>query len=212
MLNKEKLPVSEIIALAVMECICVLAVVLGFLAVDISGIFEYTFSYTVLTGALLGAVVSVLNFLFLCNAVNRGIDQFLELRGDAELDEEQAAAFAEKHSAIIQGAVQKSMIVRTASIAAVLIVAFITEWFDPIATVIPILMYRPLMTWGSYILGIIKGRMDKRCGSAAASLEDSANEGTEAEKAAPFTDGGANEDAAVEAEPETEPAIEDAEA
>ncbi len=162
MLDKEKMPKSEIIALAVMEAACVLATMLIFWIVDLSGVIEYTFSYKVVTGALLGAAVSVVNFIVLCNAVNRGIDRFLELRGDAEMDEEEAADFAEKNSSVIQAAVQKSMIIRTASIAVVLVAAFLLGWFDPIATVIPILMYRPLITWGNHILGVIKSMMAKR--------------------------------------------------
>lgn len=162
MLDKEKMPKSEIIALAVMEAVCVLATMLIFWIVDLSGVIEYTFSYKVVTGAILGAAVSVVNFIVLCNAVNRGIDKFLELRGDAEMDEEEAADFAEKNSSVIQAAVQKSMFIRSGSIVVVLVVAFLLGWFDPIATVIPILMYRPLITWGNHILGVIKSMMAKR--------------------------------------------------
>ena len=101
---------------------------------------------------MLGAAVIILNFLLLSAAVNKAIDDFMALRGDKEFTDEEAEAFATKNSGMIQNAVKKSFIIRTISIAAILIVAFITKWFNPVATVIPIIAYQPIITWGNHIV------------------------------------------------------------
>ena len=62
------------------------------------------------------------------------------------MDEEEAEAFAKANSAPIQNAIKRSSTLRTLTLIAALLLAFITKLFNPIATVIPILAYRPLLT------------------------------------------------------------------
>ena len=111
------------------------------------------FSYKVITGAALGSVVTVANFIFLTVSVNRAIDRYLELRGTREMDEEEAAKFAEEHAMAVQNAATRSFIIRTVTMLATLVAAFLlTSWFEPLATVIPLLMFRPIL----YILEALK--------------------------------------------------------
>lgn len=110
------------------------------------------FSYKVITGVLLGSAVTVANFAFLTISVNRAIDKYLELRGSREMDEEEASKFANEHAMAVQNAAKTSFIIRTVTMLAALVVAFLLEWFEPLATVIPLLMFRPLL----YVLELIR--------------------------------------------------------
>ena len=111
------------------------------------------FDTAVVLGALLGSVVTVLNFLFLTVTVNREVDKYLALRKEREMSEEEAEAFAREHTAAIQMAATRSFIIRTISMLAALVAAFLlTDLFLPLATAIPLLMFRPLL----YVLGLIK--------------------------------------------------------
>ena len=150
-MENNRFPKKELIILAVGEAICALLTILVFLAVDLTNVIDYTFSWSVVTGSILGAAVIILNFLFLSFAVNKAVDDYIALRGDKEMTDEEAEAFAAKNSGMIQNAVKKSFIIRTVSIAITLLVAFLTKWFNPLATVIPIISYQPILTWGSYI-------------------------------------------------------------
>lgn len=151
-MTDNKFPKKELIILAVGEAVCVLLTVLSFFAVSISGIIQFEFSYKVVTGAILGAAVVLLNFIFLSLSVNKAVDEFMALRGDGEMTDEEAEAFAAKNSAIIQNAVKKSFIVRVATIALALVVAFLADWFNPLATVVPIIAYQPILTWGNHLV------------------------------------------------------------
>ena len=71
------------------------------------------------------------------------------------MDEEEAQKFAEENSMPIQNAMKLSFIIRTVSMLAALVVAFILDWFNPIATAIPLLAYRPLLT----LIETIKGKV-----------------------------------------------------
>ncbi len=104
------------------------------------------FSYKVITGAALGTAVTVLNFLFLAISTNRAFDKAMEARGTKEMDDEEAKKFAEEHGASLQNAVKLSFIIRTFTMLAALIVAFVLKWFDVIATLVPLLMLRPIIT------------------------------------------------------------------
>ena len=104
---------------------------------------------SVILGLLLGSVVTVLNFFCLSFSVNRSVDKYLALRGNGEMTDEEAAAFTAKHSMEIQNAIKVSFIVRTVSMLVALVAAFLLmNVFNPIATVIPLLMYRPVLTIG----------------------------------------------------------------
>lgn len=104
------------------------------------------FSYKVITGVSLGTAVTVLNFLFLAISTNRAFDRAMEARGTKEMDDEEAEKFAAEHQAALQNAVKVSFIVRTLTMLAALVVAFLLKWFDVIATLVPLLMLRPIIT------------------------------------------------------------------
>lgn len=138
------LTVGEI---AVCVLMCVIYLILG------------KFDYTVVTGALLGSVVTVANFAVLTFSVNRAVDRYLELRGSREMSEEEAEAFAKEHTMAVQNAATKSFILRTASMLATLVAAFLlTDLFAPLATAIPLLMFRPIL----YALEFIKPKGEKK--------------------------------------------------
>ena len=95
---------------------------------------------------LLGSVVTVLNYLFLSISVNNAIDKFLTMRGSLEMDDEEAEKFVAKHALGIQNTIKISFIIRTVSMLAALILAFLTDVFNPLATLIPLLAFRPIIT------------------------------------------------------------------
>lgn len=174
-MTDKRFPKKEFIILSVGEAICVLVTILSFLGVSLSGIFDFEFSYKVITGAFLGAVVILLNFLFLSMSVNRAVDEYMALRGDKEMTDEEAEVFAQKNSALLQNAIKKSFIVRVVTIVLTLVVAFLIDWFNPLATVVPILAYQPILTWGNYLVESIKRvivRLEKEKNSTPDPAED----------------------------------------
>ena len=154
-MNENKLSGKEIITLLVLETLVAVLVVGGFLIFDILGL--YDFSWQVISGAVLGVAVIVLNYLFLTVSVNRAVNNYLALRGEREMDEEEAAKFAAENSMPIQNAIKTSFITRSATMVLALLVAFLTKWFHPLATVIPLLSFRPLL----HIIKTIKGKAGK---------------------------------------------------
>ncbi len=108
------------------------------------------FDYTVPLGALVGGGVMVLNLFILSYSVNRAVDKFIAERGDRELDEEEAAEYAAKFGNETRMAVAKSQLLRNLLMIGVLAAALISKQCDIIATVIPLLMYRPLLSIGEY--------------------------------------------------------------
>ena len=143
-MNKKQNIGTDILTLAVGELAVVMLVILGGLALDIGGV--YTFDFKIILGAILGAIVTLANYVVLTISLDSAVKSYLELRGDREMDEEEAEAFAKANSAPIQNAIKRSSTLRTLSLVAALLLAFITKMFNPIATVIPILAYRPLLT------------------------------------------------------------------
>lgn len=137
------------------EGLVMLAVILGAALLDLSGVI--TFKSTIATGALLGATVSNLNYVFLTLSVDRAVNNYLTLRGDREMSDEEAEKFAAENSMPIQNAIKTSFIIRTVSMLAVLVLAFITNWFNPIATAIPLLAFRPLLS----LIEFVKGKVAK---------------------------------------------------
>ena len=103
------------------------------------------FDWTVLSGAVLGSTVTVINFLILSFSVNKALNKYIELRGDKEMTEEEAEKFAKTNSIKVQNAVTKSYIFRTALMMGALVLSLITGYFDTIATIIPLIMYKPLL-------------------------------------------------------------------
>ena len=160
-MNQNKFPVRETVILTLGEALISAIVTAVYLLVE-------SFDYTVPLGAALGAVVTVFNFIFLSIAVNRAVDKVLknyearqnekpavvvEPSGEVSEDDEneepyndEAARFAQENAAKITAAVNHSYIVRTASVLVTLVLAFITKQFNVLATVIPILCFRPILT------------------------------------------------------------------
>ena len=116
------------------------------------------FDYTVITGSLLGATVITVNFLILSIGITRAVNNYIEARGNEEMDEEKAAEFATAHSMDVQNAMLKSYFFRMALMIGSIVIAGITKWFNVIALVVPLLMYRPTM----YAIEAIKTKLIKR--------------------------------------------------
>ena len=113
--------------------------------------------YKVITGVTLGSLVTVLNFLFLSVSTNKVIDRFLLARGNAEMTEEEADAFAAKYQAELQNKAKLSYIIRTVTMLAALVVAFLVDQFAVIPTLIPLFMLRPIIM----VRGLLGKRGDK---------------------------------------------------
>lgn len=160
-MNENKLPKREIITLAIGEVIIGILISAVYLLIQ-------KFDYKVPLGSLLGGAVTVFNFIFLSVSVNRAIDEAManynarqikkpdvvieetgsvsDISEDADPYDDEAAKFAQENAAKITNAVKVSYIVRTASVIIVLAAAFITKQFNVLATVIPILAFRPILT------------------------------------------------------------------
>jgi len=139
-MQKKNMPVREILMLTVGELLVSLAVVGVYLLLE-------KFSYAVVAGCLLGSAVAVLNFVILSVSVNRAIDRVMAGRKPGEMSEEEAAAFAAENQAALQRAQTGSYLFRQLLMLGVLVSAFLLDgWFDVIATLVPLLMFRPLLT------------------------------------------------------------------
>ena len=151
-MNREKEGALDITLLFVGEIIVSLFVVGIHLLFDL--IFEsefWDFSYRIITGAILGSIVTVANYAVLTMTVNKAIKNFLTLRGTRQMEEEEIIKFTAENSMQIQNAIKMSFIIRTVSILATLVVAFLLDWFAPLATVIPLIAFRPLITLIEFI-------------------------------------------------------------
>lgn len=138
MKTENKQNYKSVLYLAIGELIVSLLIVLVYIALG-------QFNLTVITGALLGSAVTVFNFILLSVQVNKAIDEYITLRGDRDMTEEEAAEFSKRHGIKVQNAVTKSYVLRTGLMIGSLVVAFITKWFSPLATLIPLLLYKPLL-------------------------------------------------------------------
>ena len=147
MKTKNKNSYIDSVYLAIGEAIVSLLVILVYIAINM-------FDWTIATGTILGSAVTVANFLILAYSVNKAINKFIDLRGDGEMSEEEAEKFAKANSLKVQNAVTKSYILRTGLMMGSLVLALVTGWFDPIATLIPLAMYKPLL----YVTQFIKQR------------------------------------------------------
>lgn len=134
--------------ICVCEIVIMLITILGAGVLDLLGVIVY--DHTIPLGVWLGAILSVLNYMFLTASVDKQINLYIELRGKREMSDEEAENFAKKHAAAVQNAIKTSFILRTVSIMAALLVAFITKLFNPIATVIPLLTFR-------FVLSVLEG-------------------------------------------------------
>ena len=145
---------KELSALAIGEAIVAIITVGVFLLLDVIFEDKSFFDFTVLTGSVLGCAVVIVNFLILSVSVNRAVERYLSERGDKEMTDEEAEAFAREHQSRVQLAVARSYIIRTVLMIGTLVLAFILEWFNPIATLVPLIMYKPVI----YITNILKQR------------------------------------------------------
>ena len=118
------------------------------------------FNYTVVTGAALGGAVTVVNFLILSVGINRAISRYIDARGEREMDEEEAEQYAKDNSGAVQAAMMKSYLFRMLLMIGSLVLAMLSGWFSPLATVIPLLMYRPIL----YAVEFIKIKFRKNGG------------------------------------------------
>ena len=105
------------------------------------------FDYTVITGLLLGTAVVIANYAFLSISVSRAIKKVMALRPEWEMTEEEIIEFSEKNQGIIKNAAATSYIVRTLSmlVTFVLVFTLLDEWFAVVATVVPLLAFRPII-------------------------------------------------------------------
>ena len=137
-MQNKKSTYRDLLFLALGELAAALAVILACLVLN-------RFTYKVVAGALLGAAVSVLNFAYLTFSVNRAVDKFMALRGDREMDEEEAEKFASEHAGEIQNAQKLSYMIRTFTMLGALVLAFLTKQFDVVATAVPLLLFQPIL-------------------------------------------------------------------
>ena len=152
--NKSKLSMYiDTVWLAIGEAIVAALISVVFLLIG-------KFNYSVVTGAVLGGAVTVINFLILSVGINRAINKYVEERGDGEMDEEEADKYAKEHGMTVQNAMMKSYMLRMFLMIGSLVLAGITGWFDIIATVIPLLMYRPIL----YVTEFIKTKLSIKRG------------------------------------------------
>lgn len=120
-------------------------IIVSLLICGVCLIFDW-FSYKIVTGVVLGSAITTLNFLFLALSTSRAFDKAVEARGTREMDEEEIEKFTEEHQRNMNNAVKLSFIVRTLTMLATLVVAFILDYFNVLATLIPLLMLRPIIT------------------------------------------------------------------
>ena len=158
--QEQRIPVRELLFLIFGELITSVLIIAAFIILK-------KLDYTVVTGAALGSLVIVLNFVFICIAVNRAFDKAIadvdvdRLRaaanardaayesGDDDRGEEKSdelAKLVEPNEKRLSNAIRLSHIARTLTMIAALVLALITKHFNVIATVVPLFMQRPLLT------------------------------------------------------------------
>ena len=135
--------IKDIFPILIGEVIIALLVCLGFGLLDMLGI--YSFDYRVILGAVLGAAVIIINYAILAISVDMQIKKFIDARGNKEMNEDELREFSSKGTAAVQKAIKASMFLRTGSMLVALVLAFITGWFNPIATAIPMFAFRPIL-------------------------------------------------------------------
>ena len=157
--HKNKLSVYiDTLWLAIGEIVVSLIVFAGFLLAKTLGA-EVTL-YKAITGSLLGGAVTVVNFHILSVAVNRAVNKYIHGRGEKEMSEEEAEQYAKEHAMDVQVAMAKSYIFRMVLMIGSLVLAMLSGWFSALATVIPLLTYRPIL----YVTEFIKTKIHAKRG------------------------------------------------
>ena len=149
-MSKQNLPIKEILTLALGE------IIVSLITCGVYLLIKYEDFYKVVLGVLLGSTVTIINFIVLSIMANRVINRFLEERGNSELTDEQASEVALKFQGRVQTQLKISFLVRTAVLAAVLIIACLVDVFEVLPTVIPLLMFRPIITVSEFIKRKVK--------------------------------------------------------
>ncbi len=143
--------VGEALIILVGEVVVALITAGIFFLLDIFGV-GVKFDYTVVLGLLLGTVVTVANFLILALTVNNAVNKALANRPEGEMTDDEVAAFAEANRASVQMAAAGTYILRTLLMLGALVGAFlIGNVFNVIATLVPLVMYRPIIFVSEFV-------------------------------------------------------------
>lgn len=143
--RKTTSPLFDLIPLITGEAVVVALTCVGFIIVHFLGLYELRLSSVL--GALLGAAVILINHAVLIFSVDKQINRFIENRPSGEMSDEEIQAYAKKQSMSISNAMKTSFALRTISMLATLVVAFlIPNMFNPIAAAIPMFAFRPLLS------------------------------------------------------------------
>ncbi len=137
-LNQDSVSKGDVLFLAVGELLVSLLTVGGFFLFD-------AWDFRVLVGVLVGALVSVLNFLMLSFTVSRAVKRVMAERGDREMTDEEAAVFAAAHTGEIQKSVRSSYIIRQTLLLLILVIPLIFKVANVLAAAIPLLLFRPIL-------------------------------------------------------------------
>ena len=167
-MKESKIPKKETLALVIGEAAVSLIISAVYLLIK-------KFDYTVALGVILGSAVTLANFIFLSISVSRALEKAMdgvdtvrlkaayeardaarerEDDGDDETEDDGRIPdyeriitdFESERQKNFNASVKLSYLLRNASMVIALVVAFITKQFDIIATVIPLLMLRPILT------------------------------------------------------------------
>ncbi len=135
------------------------------------------FDYKVVTGAALGSAVIVLNLFILSFSVNRAVNKYIALRGEGDMSDEEAAAFAAEHASQIKLATSGTYVIRTLLMLGALVGAFLLgDYFNVIATVIPMLAYRPIIFVSEILRSKFVNKGSQKGENAAPEPEDKESE------------------------------------
>ena len=156
-MKNKNLPLYELLFLLIGEVIVSLIVCAVYLIISTFTPAGTVVMYKVITGTLLGTAVIFLNFLFLALSTNRIFTEAEEARGTREMSEEEITDFVKEHQARYDNMVKISFFARNLSMLLALVLAFVLDWFDVIATLVPLMMYRPILT----IAGLINNKKRK---------------------------------------------------
>lgn len=116
------------------------------------------FNISVVLGSLLGTAVVILNYLILAISVNRAVDKYMEKRGETEMTDEEAEAFAKENAASVSLAAQGTYVLRMGIMLASLVGAFLMNGvFDVIAALVPLIAYRPII----FVIELIRSKFRK---------------------------------------------------
>ena len=182
-MNSNKIPKREILILGLGEAAVCAIICLAFL---LAGKFEYTVALGALLGGTVTLLNFVFLSISVNRALDNTLSAYdpneikktdekitapkseepvgeegenEDENDDGEDEDDDAAArFARENAGKLANAVKLSYVVRTATVIASLVIAFLTKQFNVIATVIPLLCLRPILT----VAEIIRRKEDKK--------------------------------------------------